>query len=141
MQPQTHPGSRSILASLGRAALVAAAGLLFAPWLAGAGAAAQTTSTLAAETGNNSSASSFPQHDNGNVVAVWERFDEGRYKLRCRVGKLSTDLSLINWGDWLELAPYEGVQPCVALTNDGFVVAVYNTALSAADVLRHYAMR
>ena len=36
----------------------------------GAGAAAaQTTSTLAAETGNNTSASSFPQHDNGNVVA------------------------------------------------------------------------
>ena len=33
------------------------------------GAAAQTTSTLAAETGNNTSASSFPQHDNGNVAA------------------------------------------------------------------------
>src|SRR5215831_18308253 len=33
------------------------------------GAAAQTMSTLAAETGNNTSASSFPQHDNGNVVA------------------------------------------------------------------------
>jgi len=71
MQLQTHPGSFSILASLGRAALVAVAGLVLAPWLvgAGAGAVAQTTSTLTAETGNNTSASSFPQHDNGNVVA------------------------------------------------------------------------
>jgi hypothetical protein len=68
MHLQTHPGSCSVLASLGRAALVVVAGLLLAPCL-GSGAAAQTTSTLAAETGNNTSASSFPQHDNGNVVA------------------------------------------------------------------------
>lgn len=68
MQLQTHSCSRSILAWFGRAAPVAVAGLLLAPCL-GAGAAAQTTSTLAAETGNNTSASSFPQHDNGNVVA------------------------------------------------------------------------
>jgi hypothetical protein len=42
--------------------------LLLAGGLAGS-ALAQTTSTLSAETGNNTSAVTFPQHDNGNVAA------------------------------------------------------------------------
>ncbi|HEY8021289.1 MAG TPA: hypothetical protein VIH93_09315 [Thermoanaerobaculia bacterium] len=37
--------------------------------LLAASAAAQTTSTLAAETGDNTSVGSFPSHDNGNVAA------------------------------------------------------------------------
>jgi hypothetical protein len=42
--------------------------ILLSVGLAGA-ARAQTTSTLSAETGNNTSAVTFPQHDNGNVAA------------------------------------------------------------------------
>jgi len=42
--------------------------LLLLPLLA-ASLAAQTTSTLAAETGDNTSVGSFPTHDNGNVAA------------------------------------------------------------------------
>jgi hypothetical protein len=42
--------------------------LLLALLLTGGGLA-QTTSTLSAETGNNTSAVTFPQHDNGNVAA------------------------------------------------------------------------
>jgi hypothetical protein len=47
-----------------RSALMVSA-LLFLPWTA----RAQTTSTLAAETGDNTSVGTFPQHDNGNVAA------------------------------------------------------------------------
>src|SRR5579872_7325460 len=43
--------------------------LLFLPSLLAAPLAAQTTSTLAAETGDNTSVGSFPTHDNGNVAA------------------------------------------------------------------------
>jgi len=47
-----------------RTALMVSA-LLLLPWIA----RAQTTSTLAAETGDNTSVGTFPQHDNGNVAA------------------------------------------------------------------------
>ncbi len=43
--------------------------LLFPPLLLAAGLSAQTTSTLAAETGDNTAVGTFPTHDNGNVVA------------------------------------------------------------------------
>ena len=64
--------------------------------------------------------------NDGNVIAVWERNVDGKYKLRCCVGKLSTDVETITWGTVTDLVAEEGFRPCVALTNNGFVVAVYN---------------
>jgi hypothetical protein len=64
--------------------------------------------------------------DAGNVVAVWERLVDGKTKLRCCVGRLSTDLAQIIWGTVTDLVEEVGFRPCVGLTNDGFVVAAYS---------------
>jgi hypothetical protein len=66
--------------------------------------------------------------DAGNVIAVWERSVDGKPKLRCAVGKLSSDAAKITWGTVTDLVAEGGFRPCVALTNDGFVVAIYNQA-------------
>jgi len=66
--------------------------------------------------------------DAGNVVAVWERSVDGKPKLRCAVGKLSSDTAKITWGTVTDLVAEGGFRPCVALTGDGFVVAIYSQA-------------
>jgi len=65
-------------------------------------------------------------NDNGWVVAVWQKLVDGKWRPRYRVGQLSTDLDEIIWGNEAALVDAGGYRPCVALTSDGFVVAVYN---------------
>lgn len=72
--------------------------------------------------------------DAGNVVAVWERLVDGKNKLRCAVGKLSTDLAKIIWGAVTNLVEEVGFRPAVALTSDGFVVAVYSQGNSLGSL-------
>jgi hypothetical protein len=73
--------------------------------------------------------------DAGNVIAVWEQFVDGKNKLRCCVGKLSTDLDTIIWGTVTDLVEEVGFRPCVGLTSDGFVVAAYSQGSNSNQLL------
>jgi hypothetical protein len=69
-------------------------------------------------------------NDNGWVVAVWQQKVDGVWALRCKTGKLSTDVKKIDWGSEHSIGDLWGERPCVALTNDGFVVAIYSAGTS-----------
>ena len=74
-------------------------------------------------------------NDNGWVVTVWQQKNEDLWALRCRTGKLSSDASKIDWGTEHSIGDLRGERPCVALTSDGFVVAVYSDGSSLMQII------
>ncbi len=91
--------------------------------------------------GTNGQFPKVAMNDNGWVVVTYQKVIDGRWKAVYRVGQLSTNLDLISWGTEYQFPDLDATRPCVALTNEGYVVAIYNqgSTINLIQVTGHLA--